>query len=111
MRFSFGQRSSNERRRRRQTGQPVGIIEQPRSMRPHQLAGDSTEMLAEASAPHRRNLVTGLQHRPQLWRLPAANKAGMPPVVFGQQFDNSTVFAVATGRQDERSVMPFHQVS
>jgi hypothetical protein len=32
-------------------------------------------------------------------------------VLFGQQFDNSAVLAVAAGRQDERSVMPFHQVS
>jgi hypothetical protein len=43
--------------------------------------------------------------------LPAANKAGVPAVLFGQQFDNGPVFAMAAGRQDERSVMPFHQMS
>jgi hypothetical protein len=80
-------------------------------MRPHQFADDSSEVLAEASAPHRRNLVSGLQYRPQLWRLPATNEAGMPAVPFSQQFDNSTVFAVAARRQDKCSVMPFHQVS
>jgi hypothetical protein len=80
-------------------------------MRLHQLAGDNAEVLAEASAPNGRNLVAGLQERPPPWRLPAANETGMPPVLFGEQFDNSTAFAVAAGRQDERSVMPFHQLS
>ncbi len=80
-------------------------------MRPHQFAGDRAEMLAEASAPHRRNLVAGLQYRPQLRRLPAANQAGMPPVLFGQQFDDRRVFAMAASRQDERPIVPFHQVS
>jgi hypothetical protein len=30
--------------------------------------------------------------------LPAANEAGMPPVFFGQQFDNGRAFAMAAGR-------------
>jgi hypothetical protein len=111
IRFSFGQCSGNQGSSRCQTGQPVGIVEQPRSMRPHQLAGDSAKVLTEASAPHRRNLIAGLQHPPQLWRLPAANKAGMPAVLCGQKLDDRCVFAMAAGRKDERSVMPFHQVS
>ena len=80
-------------------------------MRPHQFAGDSAEVLTEASAPHRRNLVAGLQHRPQLWRLPAANEAGMPPVLSSQKLDDRRAFAMAASVQDKRSVMPFHQVS
>ncbi len=53
-------------------------------MRAHQFAGDGAEVLTETSAPHRRNLVSGLQHRPKLERLPAANKAGVPAVLLGQ---------------------------
>ncbi len=79
-------------------------------MRPHQFAGDGAEMLTEASAPHRRNLIAKLQP-PQLRRLPATNEAGVPPVLFGQQLDNGPVFAMAPGRQDERSILPFRQVS
>ena len=67
--------------------------------------------LAEASAPHGGNLVAGLQHRPQLWRLPTANKAGMPPVRVRQKLDDGAAFAMAASRQDKGSIMPLHQVS
>jgi hypothetical protein len=43
--------------------------------------------------------------------LPAADEAGMPAVLSGQKLDDRRVFAMAAGRKDERSVMPFHQVS
>jgi hypothetical protein len=80
-------------------------------MRPHQFAGDRAEVLAEASAPNGGNLIPGLQHGPQLRRLPAANEAGMPPALAGQKLDDRRAFAMPAGHQDERSVMPFHQVS
>jgi hypothetical protein len=80
-------------------------------MRPHQFAGDRAEVLTEASTPHRCNLVAGLQHRPQLWRLPAANEAGMPAVLSGQKLDDRRAFAMAASIQDKRPIVPFHQVS
>jgi hypothetical protein len=80
-------------------------------MRPHQFAGDRAEVLAEATAPHRRNLVSGLQHGPELWRLPAANEAGMPPVLSGKKLDDRRAFAMTASIQDKCPIVPFHQVS
>ena len=80
-------------------------------MCPQNFAGYRAEMLDKTAAPHRGDLVTGLQHGPQSWRLPAANEPGVPPVVAGQKLDDDAAFAIAAGRQHEPGITPIHQAS
>jgi len=111
MRLALRQRRSNQRRRRSETGKPARIVEKPRGMSPHQLAADDAEMLVQASAPSRSDLVARLKHRPRLGGLPASHQAGMPSVIARQELDDQRALAVAASRQDESCILPLHQTS
>jgi hypothetical protein len=108
MRLALRQRRANQRRSRRQTSQPAGIVENARGMGPHQLATDRAEMLVQASAPRRGNLVARLQHRSRPGRLSAANQAGVPSVLARKKLGDQGAFTVAASREDKPCVMPLH---
>ena len=111
MRFALGQGGGHQRRRGSEAGEPVGIVDQTGGVGMHHFAGDGAEMLGEAPAPCRRDLVARLQYRPRLGRLAAAHQPEMPPVAAGQQLDDQRALTVPAHRDDETGVPPFHQAS
>jgi hypothetical protein len=111
MRLALRQGRANQRHRRGETGKPAGIVEKPRGMGPHQLATDRAEMLVQPSAPCRGDLVARLQHPSRFGRLPAANQAGVPPMLARQELDDQGALAVAASRENKSRILPTHQMS
>src|SRR5436190_17971648 len=77
-------------------------------MRLDQLAVERAQMLGQATAPARRDMVTGLQQRTPPRRLAAARRPGMAAMLARQQLDDQAALAMPPRRQHKSRVAPLH---
>ena len=78
--------------------------------RPQRLGLDreGPELVVEPGAPHRRDGIARLQHRPQPPRAAAAHDAEMAAVLGRQQFDDRAGLAIGPRAQHHAAIPPFH---